>query len=774
VRVLAAISVALAAVLTFTAQPMAARLLLPSVGGSPAVWGACVVFFQAALLAGYAYAHGLARLGSRVGPWPPAALHAGVLLAAGLALPAAPVVGAGPGAGASAGVMGVAGGMGVAGWVFAVLAMGMGLPMLAVAATAPLAQHWLSGALGNRDHRVYRLYAWSNAGSLGGLAAYPLVIEPRIGLSAQAWWWSAGAVVLGGCVLLLGALAAWQSVSPRDGAESDRPADGLAGAKGLTTSQGPTWRRRAWWVLLAAVPSSLLLGVTTHITTDLAPVPLLWVGPLGLYLLTYILAFSGWGSRAGRLGERLMPVGLALVLLLGLLEAREPIGAVVVVHLIALLGVGLALHGKLAQLAPPPAQATGFYLWLALGGVVGGAFNTLAAPVLFNSIAEYPLALILAAVLLSRSGPSDASNDNSTRAAPGPRAWLAAWWPALALLPAAVVALGHVLGLRASAPGTGGATAVLLAGVPAVLVYALAQRPAAMAAAFALAWAAGGLALRQGEVERERTFFGVHRVVQDQRRTVLFHGTTIHGSQDRDRSAPPVPLTYYYPTGPIGRVFAVRQAGGAGVGQAGPMRVALIGLGAGSLAAYARAGDAFSAFEIDPAVVRFARDERYFAFLARAASPVEVLVGDGRLLLRERQAGAFDLIVVDAFSSDAIPVHLLTREALDEATQRLAPGGWLALHISNRHLDLAPVVARLAGSLGLAVRIAEDDAVSPAEAAAGKEPSVWAVLARSEGELAALAGERMFRTPPDPSRADPAGRLLWTDDRAHVLSAWRR
>jgi spermidine synthase len=742
---------------------MAGKLLLPLLGGSPAVWTTCMVFFQAALLAGYAYAHAGA---ARLPPGRQAALHLAVLLAPLALLPPHidPARLAEPPAVPALAVL----------WL---LAASVGAPFAAASATAPLLQRWfsLSGHRAARD--PYFLYAASNLGSMLALLGYPLLVEPRLPLRGgagpgQVGLWSLGYVLLVGLTLCC-ALPHWRG---RTLARPVPPAgEEPAGAE---AEPAPSRARRLWWLGLAFVPSSLLLGVTAHVTTDIAAVPLLWVLPMALYLLSFIVVFARWGPRAQRLAALAVPPAVLAGLFLLMSELRLRIWLVVAVHLALLLVLALACHGELARDRPAARHLTGFYLWLSLGGVLGGMFNGLLAPWLFSSLAEYPAALALGWLLLAwrrapagRAGPPGLLD--GVLAAAGATLLLGLGWLDTqvdlgatlrqALLPAGWREWGETpeLWLRR----------LLVYGPPLLVLPWLGRRPAALGLGLAalLAVAAGEEHAERERVFQGRSFFGVLRVVQDRGAggyVDLRHGTTLHGRQSRRPDQRQEPVSYYYRDGPIGQVFDMLQERQAA------LRVAVVGLGTGTLAAYARPGDTMDFYEIDPLVGDIALDPAYFSYVADArarGARVRVELGDARVRLdARRRAGAgprYDLVVVDAFSSDAIPVHLLTREALRIYLDLLAPDGLLALHISNRHLRLAPVVAALARDAGLAARIQHHDAT----AAAGADRSSWAVLARSEAALGELAEPADVLWTPAAREAEP-GVQPWTDD-AHDLLA---
>ena len=727
------------ALLLFLVQPMTAKALLPLFGGTAAVWTACMLFYQAVLLAGYAYAHLLRRLPRDY----QAGAHLALLAGAALALPPGPPAGGSPQPGAGLGTL------------LGVLARAAGLPLLALSAGAPLLQDWYALAGERRSRDPYFLYAASNAGSFAALLAYPFAVEPALDLFTQGRVWSWG---YGALILLWAACA--RSVSH-------------AAIKPAPQEAGPgAWRDRLLWAALAAVPSSLMLGVTTHLTTDIAPVPLLWVVPLAVYLATYIGAFSGAGPALSRWLSAAAPLAGLAWAFGGLFDLTTR--PALALHLGVLGVLAGALHGRLAAARPVPARLTEYYLCAAAGGALGGLFNGLLAPALFSGLREYGLAVTAAMLLLpAESLPPRPSGSPSLP-------WHPWWFPAVAALPAAAplcwvadwapfVALSRRLGsLSGGWLGDDffellGAVYKLL--VPAALVYHLARQPGEFRAAAAALL--GFFAFRAATLDmtaivvRERNFYGVLTVKRDPsgRWKTLTHGNTIHGRQFLEPGRRGEPLTYFHRRGPAGDVMAVLRS----KFPEAPARIAVVGLGAGSLAAYARPGDAITFFELDPAVERLAR--AHFSYLADAearGAAVRVVHGDARLSLAREEGKRYDLLMVDAFSSDSIPVHLVTREALALYRRRVSADGLLAFHVTNRHLRLSRVFARLAVEAGL-VAVIRRDKTDSAEA---KFSSEWVVLSGDVEALGALGGAwRGLK----PLARDP----LWTDASSSLLALFK-
>lgn len=704
-----AIVMGLAGALLLGVQPIAARALLPCLGGSPAVWITAQLFFQAALVAGYVYAHALTRalpLGRQV------LIHAALLGLAALTMPIDPIRGAFPSGDPRF-------------WLLGRLAGRVGPTFLALSATAPLLQSWFAA---RRSGAVdpYPLYAASNVGSLGILLAYPFLVEPWLGLKLQWGGWSIGYVLAA-----LGTIGCGWIALGRSGLESPRVAEESAPVR--------SWRT---WMALAFVPSSLNLGVTLFLTTDVAPVPLLWVLPLGLYLGSFVLAFSGIGGPE-RIARALAPV---LCLLAPLLLAGWTWSLFLPIHLLASFLTAWTCHAELVRLRPGTARLTAFYLAIAIGGALGGLFNGLVAPVLFDRIAEYLIGLALAGFALAF-----VRRDRSTT------------WRRTLILPGLMAVLLVPLFANSGRIGAspwGVPLIVLAAGTTLLVAWTSREQPLRFAIGYAVLLSAGSLSTgADGRIlHRERNFFGVLRVTQGDRPGVhrLFHGTTLHGQQDLDE--PREPTTYYTREGPLGAILAARPH----------RRVAVVGLGVGSTTAYASQAEEWTVFELDPAVIAIARDTRFFRFLADCrADRLAIVPGDARLRL-EHAGSDFDLILLDAFSSDAPPVHLLTVEAFETYRKRLAPGGRIALNLTNRYLDLESVVAAIAREGGWEARIQRDPTPASVRSDHGRQPSTWAVLGGPNDRLDDL-GAGWTEPAIDPALAP------WTDDHSDLVRPfWRR
>jgi hypothetical protein len=723
----------LSASLLFTIQLIFGKTVLPLFGGSAAVWTTCMLFFQAALLAGYAYAHALTAWTGLRGQVP---IHAALIGLSLSVLPPEVPFGSAPPAGAEP-----------VPWLLRLLTISLGLPFFAVSATAPLIQHWFSRTGHPSAENPYFLYAASNLGSMVGLLGYPTVIEPLMTLSAQRWDWSAGYWIFSASMLacaVLVVLARGAKLRPHSGPVQQS----LAVSHGL----------RIRWVLLSLVPSSLLLGVTQYITTDIAPIPLLWVMPLALYLLTFVLVF-GRSPLAHETTVRLQPFALIPLVLLWFWKIPGTAPIFIPLHLAAFFITAMVCHGELARLRPPAGRLTEFYLWISVGGVLGGLVNVLLAPALFTSLTEYPLGII-AACLLRPGAPKGAQGVRTSSLA----------LLALALVPGALLlAVAARLGaldvaLRAEGAWTVAAVSAA-SSVAAVLAHALRFRSFPFGISLAGILAAGVLASsgRSPVLYAERNFFGVHHVTEENGGAyrVFRHGTTIHGAQAQAPALRAEPLTYFSREGPLGKAFDVLPTGATG------RQVAVIGLGAGSMSAYARAGEHWTYYEIDPAVERIARDPRLFTFLRDCPAELSVVLGDARLSLETAREAEYDIIALDAFSSDVIPVHLLTREAFALYLSRLSPDGVLLLHLSNRYLDLVEVVAAIANDAGLVGRFHPADPISSKQVGEWIVPSTWAVISRKLEPLRGLAQD------PHWVPLDQGGHVRpWSDDFSNLWSVF--
>ena len=737
----------LSAGLTFLVQPMFAKFVLPLFGSTPAVWNTSMLFFQTTLLAGYLYAHESTR---RLGVRRQSALHVAVLLVPLLVLPIGVPDGWIP-----------EGDSNPVPWLLGLLAIAVGLPFFVVSTTAPLLQRWLAAT----DHPAaadpYFLYRASNLGSVLGLLGYPLAVEPSLRLAQQGWLWSGGYGLL---VLLVLACAAVVWRSPRGseaGGPIPTPGSGVAAEDPLGATDAdpptgaiarPTVARRLRWVGLAFVPSSLMLGVTAAITTDIAPIPLLWSLPLSLYLISFILVFAP-GARADGLHRAMvfaLPGVVLLISVLLLLEVRGPLWILVPVHLAGFFVVAVVCHGELARDRPAARRLTEFYLLISLGGALGGVFNAVVAPVLFDSLAEYPVALVLAALCLPRRAP---------RIPPGPYArWLDLALPiALGTLVALMVSLVELAEGDAQQYGRmfafGMAAGVAVNFIRRPLRFGLSVGAIVLAVALAAA-------PDERELHRERSFFGVYRVTSAEGGDLhrLVHGTTTHGAQDFSPGRERTPISYYHRRGPIGQLLAAMPPSET-------RRAAIIGLGTGSVACYSKPGERWTFYEIDPTVERIARDPRYFTYLRVCPGEFDVVLGDARLRLPRAADRRYGLIMADAFSSDAVPIHLITREALALYRSKLREHGIVAFNVSNSYVALEPVLGNLARDAGMAC-VAQEDRRGGEDGVPETDASDWVVMARHARDLRAVAPHRRWQD----CRRSP-GSAPWTDNYSNLLGA---
>ncbi|MEK7686625.1 MAG: fused MFS/spermidine synthase [Verrucomicrobiota bacterium] len=724
------------ATLLFWVQPMVAKMLLPFWGGAPAVWNTCMVFFQAVLLAGYVYAH---LLTSRLSARSQTVVHLALLLSAAAFLPVAV---------SEANLPNLSPESDPSWWLLGCLLAIVGGPFFILSSSGPLFQKWFSNTRHPAAKDPYFLYGVSNLGSLIALLGYAVIIEPNLRLRTQSWVWAGGYAVL---ILLSLCCTAflwrWHPLAvPKPGSNGSPEEPAVTGE---SPAEPLSLRRQIKWTFLAFVPSSLMLGVTNFLTTDIASIPLIWVIPLAIYLLTFILAFSRRRLVSLRWLSRALPIGALGLTFLILSRATQPVWLLMVCHLLVFFLAALLCHGRLAEDRPAPAHLTEFYLWISLGGVLGGLFNALLAPHLFNAVLEYPLALVLACLLRPR--------DSAGEIAAG-RRWLDFALPLLL----GTLTVGLALMIPFFEFRSVHLRNAVVIGVPALIGFTFVDRTVRFGLGLGAILLCGGLFLgTSGQtLFRERNFFGVSRVTRDAAGTFrrMFHGNTLHGRQFLASHRQCEPLAYYHRTGPLGGIFEQFNARPAAA------RVAVIGLGTGSMISYATVGQEWTYYEIDPLVVRIASDTNYFTYLSHCAKAKPKLVlGDARLRLREAPDAFYGLIVLDAFSSDAIPVHLLTAQALELYLSKLAPDGMLAFHISNRYLELEPVVGDLARNAGL-VCYGWDDMFD--DTRQGKDASHWVVLARKSQNLGGLV--KSSRWLPVPGRSEPK---VWTDDFSNILSA---
>jgi hypothetical protein len=715
-------------------------MVLPRLGGSPGVWSVAMVFFQALLLAGYAYAHLLTRTqSSRTA----VIVQVCVMTAAALTLPLAIRAG-----------WGKPPETGEAFWLLGLFTVSIGLPFFALSANGPLLQAWFARTDHPSAANPYFLYAASNVGSFLALLAYPVLIEPLIRLGDQTKLWTGGFVILIALIAASGAML-WRTAN---GVSGHAAAAGEAFAP-------PRWRDAAIWVILAAVPSGLLVAVTAHISTDVAAVPLLWVIPLALYLLTFVIVFSTRPLIPHSVAVMAQPVVVALLIAVIVLELTSSIALQAGAHILAFFAAAMVCHGELARRRPAPVHLTAFYMWMSFGGMIGGLSAGLIAPHVFSWVAEYPILIVLA--LLCR--PGLALPQGNAR-------WL---W-----LGAIVVAAIGLYALRESSERVGDGTKLF--GTIALLAWLILmwKRPLVSAAIVSFILVANILNNEDATATSLRSFFGVHKIAEmgNGNYRVLMHGTTIHGAEritpeepDEDEDAGggekkpaepavlggrPKSLTYYWDGSPMAQtIAAAREKNG------GKARIAVIGLGSGSLACQTKPGDTLTFYEIDPMVVRIARDKSIFSFLTSCAPDARIVLGDARLTLDDTPDASYDVLIVDAFSSDAIPIHLLTREAMAVFARKIAPNGIVTMHLSNRHLELASVIAGIADANGLVARLNDTETEGTDDDKYLFESTVAAVARRDE-DFGILAHSKFWV----PLKPDPK-QWVWTDDYSNIAGS---
>lgn len=723
------------ALLLFSVQPLFTKMVLPRLGGSPAVWSVAMVFFQSLLLGGYAYAHFLMQLRNRTLP---VAIHLVLLAVAMLTLPLS--ISSGWGDPPTSGY---------AFWLLGLFAVSIGLPFFALAANNPLLQAWFVRTGHPNGPDPYFLYASSNIGSFLALLSYPVLLEPVFTLRTQNLIWTGGYGLL---IVLIASCGVLLLRAPANAAALNMPADD-------TEAPAPSWILRARWIFLAAVPSGLLIAVTAHISTDVAAAPLLWVLPLSLYLLTWVLVFQSRPLLPHKFMLMLQPLAIMGVILLLAIGIDQNLLLTLGGHQLCFFIIAMACHGELARTRPAAKYLTGFYVALSFGGMVGGLFAGLIAPFTFSWVAEYPILVALA--VLCRP-PADERWPKWSR-------W---FWLLLAIIAVALIAPSYSSGkiftwLETNRVYVVGAVAV----VSMILAILLKADRWKLVAVVTLAL----VLIRMypsddGRVETVRSFFGVHKIVvtPNGQYHVLMHGTTIHGAEKfrNDDGTPvtgrPEPITYYHRDGGIGQaITAIRERKGA------PLRVAVIGLGSGTLVCAAEPGEDWKFFEIDQTMVDTARDPKYFTYIQSCQPDLEPVIGDARLTFAREPDGVYDLIIVDAYSSDAIPIHLATEEAMEIYKSKLAPHGAVVMHVSNRHLELSSVVVGIADANDMKSWVYSEDSGRDNEYIFST--SVVA-SARDEADVGKLASSGQWAM----TEAEDDQRV-WTDDYSNVLGAvWRR
>ncbi len=717
------------AFLLFWVQLMVGKMILPLLGGSPSVWNTCLFFFQSILLLGYGYSHLTTRWwGTRR----QAVIHSFLLLLPIASLPIIIAKGWVPPHDANP-----------IPWLLALLLVSVGLPFFVISTSAPLIQKWFADTAHPDSSDPYFLYTASNLGSILGVLSYPILIEPNFTLTEQSWLWKIGygllALLTLGCATFL-----WRKGTNK-----------IEVTSATVDATSPNTQQQARWVLLSFLPSSLLLGVTTYITTDIAAIPLLWAVPLALYLLTFIFTFTRKPLLPHHTLVGFLPLLLTALIVLSLLKVMQPVWVLLPLHLLGLFVLGCVFHGELARSRPSSEYLTIFYLWIAVGGVLGGLFNAIAAPLLFPSILEYPLIMGLSILLLQLPSRKDNCVTQS-------------FFTLKKTLP---ISIGLLLGsllvgfqlkyFNMSLVGSLFALSILVA-----IRYSFTLHPVRFGVGIALIVLLSQFYIpSMGRIlDSERSFFGVNRVLFDKQGGyhILLHGTTVHGKQSLAPQRRHQPLTYFYPTGPIGQVFRDLNR------TKHLSKVAVLGLGIGTLAAYSEPAQQWTFYEIDPIVEKLAINPRYFTFLQDSKAPFSIVLGDARLRLADVPDKHYDLIVMDAFTSDAIPVHLVTREAIQLYLSKLTEQGLIAINISNRYINLEPVIGALAHNLGLSTLKQLEMNVSPAEKEMGKSASHWVLLARHQSDFGNLIKDSRWQP-----ISETVLRRVWTDDFSNIFSVLR-
>lgn len=681
------IAILISSFLLFLVQPMVGRMLLPSLGGTPSVWNTCVVFFQAVLLLGYGYAHFSAH---RLNPRTHVLIHLGLLGMVCLMLPIGLIR-----------EWMVPTETNPLGWLLGQLVLCVGVPFFAISANAPLLQRWYSRVSPEDGDDPYFLYATSNVGSLGALLVYPLAIEPAFGITAQTVLWLFGFLALALSFVACGYLVLVAlSRAPAGQVHSPSP------ASHTTTYRPLSWRSRWHYIILSAIPSSLMLGATTYITTDVGSFPLMWVLPLAVYLLTFILVFAKRQVLPHAIVVRIVPFLLLLMPVVMLMDLGVSPLLMVTIHVVTFFFIAMLCHGEMARLRPPADQLTEFYLMMSIGGVLGGSLNALVAPVLFADVFEYPLMLIAACFVLPRLAGRQSSDVSVARSFQA----IDLAWPAGLF---AFVMAAHYA-LRATGIEDKTFVGIAMFGVPALICFAASSRPLRFGMCYAiLTFACAATLVDRETLTKARGFFGVNEVAQDPKSgfRTLINGRTMHGVQRVSETDRPEPLSYFHRLGPMGDVFSIH-----------PMPedafVGVVGLGIGSIASYGQPGHRFDFYEIDPVVYQLANNPKYFTYLTSCRADHRVILGDARIQLardehfapeqRNESASRYDLLILDAFSSDSIPTHLITREAMQLYLTRLAPDGLIAMNVTNKFIDVRPVLLGLAEHFDLTMAIRED------------------------------------------------------------------
>ncbi len=734
--------------LLFMVQPLAGKLILPCLGGAPAVWTACMLFFQTVLLFGYVYA---AQAIKKVGCEKQSVLHILLLVLGFVFLPLSidfsgldsaihqPVT-----------------------WMLAKLVASIGFLFFVVSANAPMVQRWYS-TIGQRDSTdPYFLYAASNVGSLVALLGYPLVMEPNFSVSDAREIWSGGYLVLTFLVLVCSFIV-WKD----SGKDSKNEQDQSESSK-----LEPSMLQKLKWVFWAFIPNSCMLAVTMHISTDVASIPLMWVIPLAIFLVSFILVFAKidfWREFAW--DSYLAPFGTVFATVF-FLRMSDPAWLSIGVHFSLLFIICMSFHSRLAKSRPQSEFLNSFFVWMSVGGILGGIFNSVVAPMVFKTQLEYPLTIIVA--IIGIGFVNKESKDNSLKRL---------LFSFLFLLLVTQI-FGYFSVAYSKKLFSDKGMVIFLACATYLFAFLRARKISGFVFLFLMSLGLHFYTTSLSCIKTDRSFFGVMRIVKEVFSTEeiignkmvtktydmvykLRHGTTLHGVERKLKIRPIFPLSYYSREGPIGEVFRLMKINRRG------KSVAVVGLGCGTLAYYGRDWQKFDFFEIDPEVIKIATDKDYFTYLARCKSKYRILAGDARVNLSTKiQDRFYDLMVLDAFSSDSIPVHLLTKEAIQLYKSKLKPGGVLAFHISNRFFDLRPVLARICADLGLKCFYRYD---FPQQYSVKYDwydlqnlsSSLWLIAAKEEASIRGVFAYNKWRKP-----VFPEGFKTWTDDYSNLLGVY--
>ncbi len=717
-----AITLFLSAALLFWMQPMFGKMVLPYFGSSPAVWSTCMVFFQAMLLIGYIYAHiSIKYLGFKK----QAILHSILLFLPFIVLPISipaywkPISDISP-----------------VFWLIILLLISVGLPFFVLSTTAPILQRWYSttGLTFSKD--PYFLYAASNAGSMLALIAYPFFLEPGFRLLTQSKLWLYFYVIFVFLLLACAFVLIKSGSTKRDEYQSD-------------DSPNPVLKQKLKWLLYSFLPSSLLLGITTYFSTDISPVPLFWIVPLVVYLFTFILTFASKQIIPQGLLNKILPFVVTMVLFYTTFSEYR-LWLTILIHLILFFVCAMICHGTLSQSRPSVKYLTEFYLWISAGGFLGGVFNAIIAPLIFKEVIEYPLVVVLVCLF----NPLFINKETKLQK------YLNFLLPIVPL----IVGIGinfFLPTINVSQPAW--FVKLLILGIPALICLFYSGRPMRFALSIGILVTfcmlyANYLKIDSKVLYVERNFFGVHRISQIGLFTALYQDTTLHGSQRVDQRNKCIPISYFYSTGPVGQYFNSLDKNNT------PNKVAVVGLGTGALACYGKAEQEWTFYEIDPAVVKISFDSGFFTYLNKCLCKVNVFIGDGRLLLKQAPEHYYDLLILDAFSSDAIPLHLITKEAINLYFEKLTDKGVLVFHTSNRYLDLKRVLGNLADDAKLLSIVQSENTIDYSERLKGKSHSEWVILTKNKETLGKLLNDKKWKIL---DRDPKVG--VWTDDFSNIF-----